>query len=144
MSYLLDVNVLIALSDANHEFHKTSWNWFSTRASKGWATCPITENGFVRIFGNLRYPNGPGSVSKAVEYLTILRNTKGHRFVPDDISISDQNIFLEWTWIGHKGLTDMYLLGLASKHSLKFVSFDSKIPWRTVSQGKKHLEILGL
>ncbi|MFB5649900.1 TA system VapC family ribonuclease toxin [Leptospira wolffii] len=142
MGYLLDVNVLIALTDSNHEFHEAAWEWFLERSSEVWATCPITENGFVRIFGSPKYPNGPGSEEKARELLSQLRLVRGHKFLHDDISISNLSIFPDLRFSLSKNLTDLYLLGLAANHSCKFVSFDAGIPWTQIVGGGKFLKIL--
>ena len=60
-TYLLDVNVLIALVDPAHVHHEPAHAWFSQQGSTSWATCPMTENGLLRIVGHPRYPNSPGS-----------------------------------------------------------------------------------
>lgn len=61
MTYLLDVNVLIALLDPAHIQHDTAHAWFAEEGHTAWATCPLTENGVLRIIGHPRYPNSPGS-----------------------------------------------------------------------------------
>ncbi|TLZ12344.1 MAG: hypothetical protein E6K34_17875 [Gammaproteobacteria bacterium] len=57
MRALLDVNVLIALLDSDHTLHGTAMSWFAKHAREGWASCPITQNGCVRIMSNPSYPN---------------------------------------------------------------------------------------
>ncbi|MCP3728367.1 hypothetical protein M3I53_35550 [Paraburkholderia sp. CNPSo 3272] len=57
MAYLPDINVLIALLDAGHVQHEAAHKWFGRVGHSAWATCPLTENGVVRIIGSPRYPN---------------------------------------------------------------------------------------
>ena len=81
MSYLLDVNVLIARSDPNHATHALVVDWFCSIGNKLIATCPIVENGFVRIFGNPNYVGGPSSVAKAMQNLRLIRSLPQHCFI---------------------------------------------------------------
>jgi hypothetical protein len=46
--YLLDINLLLALTDPMHVHHELSHQWFAKKGRKGWATCPLTENGVAR------------------------------------------------------------------------------------------------
>ena len=57
MQALLDVNVLIALLDENHTHHATVSDWFADHIEHGWASCPLTQHGYVRIVSQPRYPN---------------------------------------------------------------------------------------
>lgn len=142
MAYLLDVNVLIALSDSNHTFHETAWNWFDQKSRRGWATSPITQNALVRILSNKSYPGSPGGVEVVSEILHSLLKVKGHKFVPDDISIDSPALILKFGFVASKQLTDVYLLALSVRHKLKFATFNSKIPFRSVASGKEHLEVI--
>ena len=70
---LLDVNVLVALFDPSHVHHTAAHDWFADRGEEGWATCPITENGLLRIVGHPKYPNSPGPPSPEASRLDALR-----------------------------------------------------------------------
>ncbi|MDO9124550.1 MAG: VapC toxin family PIN domain ribonuclease, partial [Deltaproteobacteria bacterium] len=59
-TYLLDVNLLLALSDPMHIHHELAHRWFAEKGHQAWATCPLTENGFIRIASHPNYPNRPG------------------------------------------------------------------------------------
>ncbi len=48
-TYLLDVNLLLALSDPMHFHHNSAHRWLAEKVQRAWATCPLTENGFIRI-----------------------------------------------------------------------------------------------
>ena len=87
MTYLLDVNVLVALIDPNHVGHEAAHHWFETEGGKAWATCPITENGVIRIVGNVRYPSTPGSPAEVASIMAQMCKLPGHRFWAEDISL---------------------------------------------------------
>lgn len=134
MIHLLDVNVLIALGDANHP-HRAAALWFFEKLATldGWATCPLTENAFLRILGSSSYPNGPGSTAEARRLLDALRAAPGHLFWADDVSLSDTRLFPSFP--GSKNLTDFYLLGLAIKHGGRLATFDTSIDASLVPGG---------
>ena len=139
---LLDINVLLALCDEAHEFHETAWTWFAPRQPKGWATCPLTENGFVRIFGHPAHLTGPGSIGEARVLLEKLCRGKGHEFWADDVSLTDRGIFLELSRASSRALTDLYLLGLAASKHGRFATFDRKIAAHFVRDGLQALEVI--
>lgn len=127
MSYLLDVNILIALIDEGHVHHQFAKNWFLKKHKEGWSTCPITENGLLRIVSNPRYELEIESLRIIADFLKILkRNYSGFSFIPDDYSMVGETIELE-NVISHKHITDAYLLGLAYRNKMKLATIDSKI-----------------
>ena len=125
--HLLDVSVLIALCDSAHEFHDEASAWFRQIQPDGWATCPLTENGLVRILGHPSYPGGPGSPAKARPLLQALVRTPGHSFWSDEISIGDSAAFPSLARTTAANLTDLYLLALAVHHGAAFATFDRRI-----------------
>lgn len=120
--YLLDINILIALADPDHEHHGKAESFFLANHQRGWATCPITENGFVRIISHPSYPNGPGSTDAACTVLKQLCAYEGHRFWPDDLSLRGAPALPV-----SKHLTDHYLLSLAMHRQGKLVTLDRHI-----------------
>ncbi len=124
MRALLDVNVLIALLDADHLHHGAARRWFRDNVRHGWATCPITQNGCLRIMSQPAYPNSVPAPLVAER----LRNATGaahHRFWPDEVSLLDG---ADWRRIiGHRQITDVYLLALAVRRRGRFVTFDTRI-----------------
>jgi len=139
VTYLLDVNVLIALCDDQHAHHSEAHRWFSHSGLKSWATCPITENGFVRITSNPSYPRSTGSVPEQIRVLRELCGLSGHEFWPDDLSFVRSDT---WSSLEHakaSELTDLYLLALAAKRKGKFVSFDRSIPVHRIKGGTEAL-----
>ncbi|MEI8310435.1 MAG: hypothetical protein WCH98_06750 [Verrucomicrobiota bacterium] len=58
---MFDANFLIALGDGDQEHHDAATAFHAKARLDGWATCPLTENAFLRIVGHPNYPEGPGS-----------------------------------------------------------------------------------
>ena len=142
MRALLDVNVLIALFDPIHQHHDRAHAWLKTNIRSGWASCPITQNGFVRIITQPRYVR-PITVSEAVERLREATATPHHEFWPDDLSLTDARRFRHDRIHGPTQLTDLYLLALAAHHRGRFVTFDQSLPITALpSCATRHLVVL--
>ena len=142
MIALLDVNVLIALIDPAHKFHNTAKDWALKDSSSGWASCPLTQNGCIRIISQPGYPL-PTSMLQAIHTLQTLCQSPLHQFWSDDLSLLDASAFDHSKIHGHRQLTDLYLLGLAVKHQGRFVTLDGAIPLSAVKGAKKqHLTVL--
>ena len=131
MRALLDVNVLIALLDSDHASHESAIGWFSKHAREGWASCPITQNGCIRIMSNQGYPN-PLPVQAVIERLAEACNEDIHEFWSDEVSLLDSNLVDSTRIHGPRQLTDIYLLALAVRHAGRLVTFDSGIPLAAV------------
>lgn len=142
MARLLDINVLIARVDPNHEFHSRVRVWLKTRSTEGIVTCPLTENGFLRIYGHPNYPGGPGSPEQARLDLQAIRALPRHQFVGDTLSIADTAHFPSLQKAAPKALTDLYLLALAAANGLRFATFDQDISAELVSGGRQALEVI--
>lgn len=138
---LLDVNCLIALLDSDHVHHAAMGEWFRRNSGRGWGTCPLTENGLVRVMSQPRYPGGRRSPEQVVERLQMLKSAYGktHKFWADEISLTDESIFRIEYITGPKQVTDAYLLGLAARHRARFVSFDRTLPWQAIQNGSARL-----
>jgi toxin-antitoxin system PIN domain toxin len=137
---LLDVNVLVALSDEKHEFHQRAVAWFSRDPQRAWATCPITENGFVRIIGHRKYPGFSGGTNAARQILEVLCRLPGHQFWPDDLSVRDRSNFKHLPDSRH--LTDHYLLGLAAKRKGCLVTLDQGVDASGIVGGNRALFLI--
>lgn len=140
--YLLDVNVLIALVDPAHIQHDQAHGWFARVGHKAFATCPLTENGLVRIVGHPRYPNSPGPPSAVLQSLAAIRGLAGHRFWPDDISIADDQFFASTMLSSHTRVTDSYLLALAHANRGRLATMDQKLATEVVPGGQKAFELI--
>ena len=132
---LLDVNVLVGLLDSAHVHHDAALAWFRTVAAKeGWATCPLTENGLIRVVSHLSYPNLRLSPAQAAESLALFKAgfPAVHRFWPDAISLTDSAIFDLAVLTGSRQTTDAYLAGLAFRNGGRLATLNGGIPWRAV------------
>lgn len=142
MIHLLDANILIALGDATHDHAGAALDFFESRATReGWATCPLTENAFLRILGNPKYPGGPGSTQEARRVLASILAAPGHRFWPDDLSLTETARIPALP--ASQNLTDCYLLALAASKGGRLVTFDRGIDPTCVEGGREALLVLG-
>lgn len=142
MFYLLDVNALIALADTRSKFRVFARSWLQGLGSPVIASSPITENGFLRIFGHPSYPHGPGSIQEAARALHIIKQRERYLFIPDDLSLLDKKLNFDLAECTPKQLTDLYLLGLAKQHGGKFATFDARISTKTIRGGAAALCII--
>ena len=143
MSALLDVNVLVALFDPAHIHHDTAHEWFGGCRDDGWATCPLTENGFVRVLSNPAYPGRRTTVADAADRLERLTNAGGHAFWGDQISLLDDLVIERARLSGHRQITDAYLLGLAVANGGCVVTFDRGLPLGAVRGARaEHVVVL--
>jgi hypothetical protein len=128
---LLDVNILIALFNPSHVHHEVAHDWFDDHRAFGWATCPITENGFLRI---LSHPQAEVEADRStlVASLRTFCASGHHEFWPDAVSLGDQTLFDPSAILSHRQLTDVYLLGLATRMGGTLATFDSSIPLKAV------------
>lgn len=140
--YLLDVNVLIALVDPAHIQHDQAHDWFEKVGRKAFATCPLTENGLIRIVGHPKYPNSPGPPSTVLQSLAAIRRLPGHTFWPDDLSIADAEVFAAELLSSHSRVTDSYLLALAHAKGGRLATMDQKLATEVVPDGKKALALI--
>ncbi|WP_404298817.1 TA system VapC family ribonuclease toxin [Alicycliphilus denitrificans] len=126
MRVLLDVNVLIALLDGAHVHHQRATTWLTQNLHHGWASCPLTQNGCLRIMAQPAYPQAL-PLHAVAERLAQAMATPAHLFIADDYSLLEAG-GLHWQRIlGHRQVTDAYLLGLAVRHQCRFVSFDARV-----------------
>lgn len=128
MTYLLDINVLVALFDAAHAHHETAHRWFAAVGKASWATCPITQNGCIRVLSNPAYPTVSASPGEVAERLRAFCADPAHVFWQDDVSLTDSTSFDVTRLSGHHQITDLYLAGLAARHGGKLATFDTSIP----------------
>ncbi len=142
MTYLLDVNVLIALIDPAHVNHDAAHDWFALEGRQNWATCPVTENGLIRIVGNPKYPNSTGSPAAAIPLLVALTALPGHVFWPDDICARSSTFLDSQKLLTSGQVTDSCLLALAASKNGKLATLDRRLSVDAVKQGRKHLTVI--
>ena len=129
---LFDVNVLIALLDADHLHHRPASRWLADHIDAGWASCAITQNGCIRIMSQPAYP-GSLPAAEVAKRLRAATRTRHHEFIGADLSLLDADRFDSDQLLGHRQVTDAWLLGLAVVRGLRLVTFDSALPWRAVT-----------
>jgi toxin-antitoxin system PIN domain toxin len=128
MRYLLDINLIIALMDPDHVFHQKAHDWWGEQG-KPWASCPLTENGFIRITSSAAYsPGQPATVLEMTSRFAAFASNSDHEFWPDAFSITDPTLFDRSLILSSKYLTDLYLLKMASKNDGCLATFDRNIP----------------
>lgn len=126
MRALLDVNVLIALLDAGHIHHELAMSWLEREIQHGWASCPITQNGCIRIMSQPNYPSALPAIQVA-ERLAEASASADHAFWPADVNLLERGV-VEWQrMLGHRQVTDAYLLALAIRNGGRLVTLDRRI-----------------
>jgi len=135
LTYLPDVNVLIALIDPTHVHHHAVQAWFAADSMYSWATCPITENGVLRIASHPNYPNSQGSPAAVASVLRKLRDRPGYAFWAGDISLLVDRHIGTSRLLTHKQVTDSYLLALAAAHGSKLATRDRRLSAAAVHGG---------
>ena len=142
MRGLLDVNVLIALLDAGHVHHRLATDWLVAHLGDGWASCPLTQNGCVRIFSNPAYPNAMPAAQIA-ERLAEAARHPAHEFWPDAISLLEPNRLAWERILSSRQVTDAYLLALAVERGGRLVTLDRGVPLAAVRGAQtRHLVVL--
>lgn len=140
---LLDVNVLVALFDPDHVHHEPAHEWFAANRKAGWATCPITENGLVRILSNPAYTVTHETPRTVIGRLEVFCASGEHVFWQDDFSLRDPKVFHQPSPATYRQLTDVYLLGLAKRKGGRLATFDGGIPLgAVVGATQNHLQVI--
>jgi len=127
MTGLLDVNVLVALAWPNHIHHARAHVWFSSVRGRGWATCPLTQSGFVRVSSNTAAIPDARTPREASALLRRIVQLPGHVFWPDDVSAVDEGDQIFSRVVGYRQVTDAHLLSLAIRRGGKLATFDAGI-----------------
>lgn len=127
MTRLLDVNVLVALAWPNHIHHARALSWFRAVRDEGWATCPVTESGFVRVSSNARAIPEARTPREAIMLLRRMRELPGHAFWSDDVSAAREGPSPFDHVVGHRQVTDAHLLSLALQRGGRLATFDQAI-----------------
>lgn len=142
MRSLLDINVLLALLDADHVDHTTAREWLEEHIGDGWASCAITQNGLVRILSQPRYPS-PIPAAEAIRRLWRATRHGRHAFWPCEVSLLDPDFIHRDKILGPRQVTDLYLLALAVHRGGRLVTFDRGIV-RSAVQGAEPRHLVTL
>jgi toxin-antitoxin system PIN domain toxin len=124
MRFLLDVNVLLALSLPTHQHHRGAGAWLAT--GPAWATTPITESGYLRLMTNPRVVGYPIPVDQVLAALRDMRGLTGHEFFDDGTSLAEPIIDLRQL-AGSRQVTDYHLVNLAARHGAALATFDASL-----------------
>lgn len=133
--FLLDVNVLIAVLDPMHTQHARAHAWFADTVTT-WASCALTQNGFLRIVSHPRYANPLASPGEAAPVLAEFCTRPDHRFWNDDVSLLDAAAVDAGRLLSTGQVTDSYLLALAVKHGARLATFDKRLVTSAVHGGE--------
>jgi toxin-antitoxin system PIN domain toxin len=125
--YLLDTNLLIALLWPSHERHELALKWFTRHRAKGWATCPFTQAGFVRIVSNPAFSRDAVQPREAIQVLSSNTIAKDHTFWPNELPVAEAVALTGVQLMGHQQVTDAYLLGLAIRRGGVLATLDQHI-----------------
>ena len=141
---LLDVNVLIAIFDPTHLHHEDAHAWFGRNRKYGWATCPVTINGCVRVLSSPAYKSVDATPAEVIDRLRNFCATPDHHFWADSLALFDETVFRAPMITGQQKITDAYLLGLAVRNHGKLATFDRSIPIKAVlGASASHLALIG-
>lgn len=126
-AFLLDVNVLIALAWPQHVHHRLAHRWFDRVGRRRWASCPLTQLAFVRISSNARIIADAVSPRAAMQALTQMTALPDHQFWPDDLPLSKLPVFSRTALVGHRQVTDAYLVELVRHRQGVLATLDAGI-----------------
>lgn len=144
MRAILDVNVIIALLDPDHAFHERAHAWWDAHQDRGWASCPLTENGVVRVMSNPGYSRSTrfAPVELVSRLRTFVAHTD-HEFWADDLTIRDAATVAADRLHGARQIADVYLLALATRRRGRLATFDRTVPLSAVPEAKpRHLLVI--
>jgi toxin-antitoxin system PIN domain toxin len=138
--YLLDLNVLIAMSWPQHVHHDRAQQWFAT-LDEQWATTAVTESGFVRLSANPVIVHRSASAADGIAALQAMRQLDGHVFLVDDTSLTAPAISLA-RLMSTKQVTDFHLVNLAARHEAVLATFDRAILSYLEPEDRPHLHLI--
>ena len=143
MRALFDVSMLLTLFDPGHVMHRAAMTWWQSNRAHGWASCPLSENGFLRIISQRSYPR-PVPLPDALATIQAQVARGGHEFWPDDLSILDAERINHTRLLGPAQITDIYLLALAVRHNGRLVTLDRSMDSTSVrNAAPANIVILG-
>ena len=136
---LLDINVLLALAWPNHQHHDRAHAWFLRESASGWATCALTQLGFVRLSSNPAYTPAAVTPSEAAALLVQLTSHEAHRFMSELPPLAIE-VFARAA--GYQQTTDAYLVHVAEHHAARVITFDA--PLRQHARSSESVTVIEL
>ncbi len=139
---LLDLNILIALTDPEHQHHQKARNWLTSSVAGRLGICPLTEAGFLRVTTNPVFHPGPRTLEQAIAILQALKERDDYWYCPIDRSWVELTAPFAARIFGHQQVTDAYLLGLAIKEKGVLVTFDKGIQYMAGAEFSQNVLVL--
>ena len=139
--HLLDTNVLLALSWPHHVHHAKAHEWFQATGRKAWATCPLIQLAFIRISSNPKIIADAVTPREAMEVLRKILDVPGHHFWPATLAPTEAKTFTSAAFVGHRQVTNAYLLSLAQHHKGKLATFDHGMAELIQANNERHQHI---
>jgi uncharacterized protein len=140
--HLLDLNVLVALTDSEHRHYRKVQEWFDAHGKSDFGICPLTEAGFVRVTTNPTYPSGPRKFELATAILQMLKGHPGYWYCEMVESWDPLTAPFAARITGHQQVTDAYLLGLAIKQNGVLVTLDKAIQYMAGAKFRDNVCVL--
>ena len=142
--HLLDVNALIALSWPTHEHHASAQHWFARHARSGWGSCAMTQSAFVRITSQPAFGGQSKSIAEASGVLRSILAHPAHHLVSLDFAFDEALHACTGGVVGHRQVTDAYLLTAAMRAGMKLLTFDRGLGTLLASPAERsaHIELL--
>ena len=142
--FLLDVNTLVALCWSSHEHHASALGWFKEHAKQGWATCAFTQAAFVRVILQPAFSGEPLQANQVIELLAGTTGHPKHRYCEMDFDMRRVQEACTGGLLGHRQITDAWLLTTAIRHEARLVTFDRSIAALLATEAERaaHLMIL--
>ena len=139
--YLLDANLLIALTHSNHVHHAVAQQWFAQLGRRKFATCALTQLAFVRLSSNPRVTGADISPAQAMEALAAWTEHPSHVFWPDKNAPVNLPVLSSPALVGYRQVSDAYLLGLAGAYEQKLATLDrALLTFASATKMAGHLE----
>jgi toxin-antitoxin system PIN domain toxin len=139
---LVDLNVLIALTDPEHKHHKKARNWLTSAGREWLGICPLTEAGFLRVTTNPAFHPGPRTLEQAIAILQVLKGRDDYWYCPIDESWVTLTAGFASRIFGHQQVTDAYLLGIAIKERGVLVTFDRGLQYMAGTEFSQNVLLL--
>ena len=140
--YLLDANALIALLWPAHAHHRPAMAWFIAARGEGWCTCALTQAAFVRVVSQPAFHSPAVSVDDASRLLTQNLTASDHRFLPVDVALLDVLQHCTGGVVGHRQITDAWLITLANKRGARVATFDRRMSSLLATDGERKRDLL--
>lgn len=145
-AYLLDANALIALLWPPHNHHEAALRWFRREVldvpGAIWCTCPFTQAAFVRVVAQPAFHEPTISVGEATALLSHNTTLRQHRYLATELQWIDVMKHCTGGVIGHRQITDAWLVTIAHEAGAKLVSFDQRLHTLLATSAERERDLL--